>query len=207
LQGLNEDLNTAPKFGQPLPEETIQDMRTEASLLFTKRKTQMKDRDHSTISEKFSSLLGERIKCLSCKKPKAKFNEELCLSIPLVKGELPPAEYFQVSSTSSESDNENEESTSIKTKKAKFNSSKYFNTSLDQGLTQYLNLETLDADQKLYCSTCKSQTQVSKQTELWELPEVLVVHVKRFVFSAEDMDFEKVHEEISYEKEMTIQST
>ena len=50
LQGLNEDLNTAPKFGEPLPEETVMDRRTEASQLFTKRTALMKERDHSQIS-------------------------------------------------------------------------------------------------------------------------------------------------------------
>ena len=48
---------------------------------------------------------------------------------------------------------------------------------------------------------------MSKQTELWDLPEVLIIHVKRFVFSEEVMDFQKITEEISYEKEMKIHST
>ena len=107
--------------------------------------------------------MGERIKCLTCKKPKAKFNEELCLSIPLVKGELPPAEYFQASSDSTDSDdNQTQETKVIKPKKAKFDPSQYFNLSLDHGLAQFLDLETLDSDQKLHCANCKTQTQVSK---------------------------------------------
>ena len=47
---------------------------------------------------------------------------------------------------------------------------------------------------------------MAKQTELWDLPEVLVVHIKRFVFSVEDIDFVKVQEEVCFEKEMTISS-
>ncbi len=95
----------------------------------------MKERDHSKISKKFASLLGERIKCLTCKRSKAKFNEELCLSVPLVKGELPPVEYFQDSESTSETEEETKDeevkmiNTAEKKKKKKtpFKSAKYFN--------------------------------------------------------------------------------
>ena len=34
-----------------------------------------------------------------------------------------------------------------------------------------------------YCPRCKEQRQASKKLDLWRLPEVLVIHLKRFSFS------------------------
>ncbi|RWW85184.1 hypothetical protein BHE74_00006162 [Ensete ventricosum] len=36
---------------------------------------------------------------------------------------------------------------------------------------------------KTYCPRCKEQRQASKKLDLWRLPEVLVIHLKRFSFS------------------------
>lgn len=34
-----------------------------------------------------------------------------------------------------------------------------------------------------YCPQCKEQRQASKKLDLWRLPEVLVIHLKRFSYS------------------------
>lgn len=133
----------------------------------------MRERDRSAISAKFGSILGERIQCRTCKKSKAKFSEELCLSVPLVKGALPPD--FQANSDSNE--------------EVKFDKKDFYNQSIKEGLAQFTNRELLDDDQKLHCMHCKSMTRVSKKTELWELPEILVINVKRFVFDENAMSF------------------
>lgn len=36
---------------------------------------------------------------------------------------------------------------------------------------------------KRFCPRCKEQRQASKKLDLWRLPDVLVIHLKRFSFS------------------------
>ena len=41
-------------------------------------------------------------------------------------------------------------------------------------------MEQLDADNSWYCPKCKEHVTASKKLDLWQLPECLVVHLKRF---------------------------
>jgi len=40
--------------------------------------------------------------------------------------------------------------------------------------------ETLDEANKRYCNRCKDHVMASKTLQVWSLPEILVVHLKRF---------------------------
>ena len=40
--------------------------------------------------------------------------------------------------------------------------------------------ETLDEKNTWYCSACKDHVMATKTLQVWTLPEVLVVHLKRF---------------------------
>lgn len=42
--------------------------------------------------------------------------------------------------------------------------------------------ETLSKDDAWYCPTCKDFVQASKKFDLWKLPEILVIHLKRFSY-------------------------
>jgi hypothetical protein len=55
--------------------------------------------------------------------------------------------------------------------------------SLRDCLETFLQPERLDADDSWYCSRCKAHVQAGKKLDLWRLPEVLVVHLKRFSYS------------------------
>jgi len=44
----------------------------------------------------------------------------------------------------------------------------------------------------LTCDYCRKKRKVSKQTEISSLPNILVIHFKRFVFSEKYMDFAKI---------------
>lgn len=35
-------------------------------------------------------------------------------------------------------------------------------------------------DDSWYCSNCKGHQKISKKLDLWKLPEILIVHLKRF---------------------------
>lgn len=50
-------------------------------------------------------------------------------------------------------------------------------------LDAFLREEPLVPEEMWYCPRCKEQRQASKKLDLWRLPEVLVIHLKRFSFS------------------------
>ena len=53
---------------------------------------------------------------------------------------------------------------------------------LDQCFDAFTKPERLDEHNKWYCSNCKEHVQAMKTMELWRLPNVLIVHLKRFEF-------------------------
>ncbi len=56
------------------------------------------------------------------------------------------------------------------------------NLTLDQCLDNFTRPERLDEDNKWYCSKCKDHVRAEKTMKLWRLPNVLVIHLKRFEF-------------------------
>ncbi|XP_057954340.1 ubiquitin carboxyl-terminal hydrolase 8 isoform X2 [Malania oleifera] len=55
--------------------------------------------------------------------------------------------------------------------------------SLYQCLEAFLKEEPLGPEDMWYCPGCKKHRQASKKLDLWRLPEILVIHLKRFSYS------------------------
>ncbi|PIA43886.1 hypothetical protein AQUCO_01800136v1 [Aquilegia coerulea] len=55
--------------------------------------------------------------------------------------------------------------------------------SLFSCLEAFLKEEPLGPDDMWYCPTCKEHRQATKKLDLWRLPEIIVVHLKRFSYS------------------------
>ncbi|XP_027082554.1 ubiquitin carboxyl-terminal hydrolase 8 [Coffea arabica] len=55
--------------------------------------------------------------------------------------------------------------------------------SLYKCLEAFLKEEPLGPEDMWYCPVCKKHCQASKKLDLWRLPEVLVIHLKRFSYS------------------------
>lgn len=55
--------------------------------------------------------------------------------------------------------------------------------SLYKCLEAFLKEEPLGPEDMWYCPSCKKHCQASKKLDLWRLPEVLVIHLKRFSYS------------------------
>lgn len=55
--------------------------------------------------------------------------------------------------------------------------------SLYKCLQAFLKEEPLGPDDMWYCPVCKKHCQASKKLDLWRLPEILVIHLKRFSYS------------------------
>ncbi|KAL5259053.1 hypothetical protein ACHWQZ_G009506 [Mnemiopsis leidyi] len=54
---------------------------------------------------------------------------------------------------------------------------------LEDCIEMYCKQETLNEDNMWYCPNCKDFKQASKKLDLWKLPKVLVIHLKRFCYS------------------------
>lgn len=50
-------------------------------------------------------------------------------------------------------------------------------------ISQFTNVERLGADDPWYCPKCKKHQQATKKFDIWSLPKVLIIHLKRFSFS------------------------
>jgi ubiquitin carboxyl-terminal hydrolase 8 len=55
--------------------------------------------------------------------------------------------------------------------------------SLDDCIDLYLTEESLSGDNKYNCEKCKTLTNGTKKQDLWMLPPVLIVHLKRFKYN------------------------
>lgn len=55
--------------------------------------------------------------------------------------------------------------------------------SLFSCLEAFLKEEPLGPDDMWYCPSCKGHRQATKKLDLWRLPEILVIHLKRFSYS------------------------
>ena len=58
----------------------------------------------------------------------------------------------------------------------------------------------------MHCDNCKKLRNVSKQTEICSLPQILVIHLKRFVFSERKMDYEKINDRVEVKKKIQLSS-
>ena len=53
---------------------------------------------------------------------------------------------------------------------------------LDACLKSFTKEEELGEDELYYCSKCKKHRLAAKKLEIWKLPPILVIHLKRFQF-------------------------
>jgi len=78
----------------------------------------------------------------------------------------------------SESDN-----TAIKIHTTKNSGGGKTTVNLGDCIQQFTTTERLGADDPWYCPRCKKHQQATKKFDLWQLPKVLIIHLKRFSYS------------------------
>ena len=52
--------------------------------------------------------------------------------------------------------------------------------SIESAIDDYCQEEVMDGDNSWYCSTCKGHVRATKKFDIWKLPPILIVHLKRF---------------------------
>lgn len=55
-----------------------------------------------------------------------------------------------------------------------------------QCIEDFSTEECLEGNNAWYCETCKARVEAKKKIELWKLPPVLIIHLKRFSFGIGD---------------------
>ncbi len=70
--------------------------------------------------------------------------------------------------------------------------------SLDDCIDLYLNEETLEGADQWYCEKCKTHVDATKKSDLWILPPILIVHLKRFKYNEYGKVGSKNDQSLSY---------
>lgn len=70
--------------------------------------------------------------------------------------------------------------------------------SIEDCINIYLQEETLTGMNQWYCSKCKEHRDATKKTDLWILPPVLIVHLKRFKYDETGQVGSKNEQPIEY---------
>jgi ubiquitin carboxyl-terminal hydrolase 4/11/15 len=68
----------------------------------------------------------------------------------------------------------------IKEKKAKRAARRKHGITLDECFTETSKSEVLSEDNAWYCSRCKELRRATKTLEIWTVPDILILHLKRF---------------------------
>lgn len=64
--------------------------------------------------------------------------------------------------------------------------------SVSDAMREYTKEEVLSDDEKWKCEKCKAKVDAKKKIDLWQLPPVLVIHLKRFEFDVRSGYFRKI---------------
>mmetsp|Transcript_10540 Transcript_10540/g.19394 ORF Transcript_10540/g.19394 Transcript_10540/m.19394 type:complete len:510 (+) Transcript_10540:92-1621(+) len=68
--------------------------------------------------------------------------------------------------------------------------------SVEEALRCFLAEETLSGQEQWRCNRCKKRVNAKKKIDIWKLPPVLVIHLKRFEFDTKTYRFRKIQAEL-----------
>ena len=201
LLSLNEDINTAPKFDQPMDSSLINtdQHRVDKLQYFRACKAALEERDKSLITDMFQGIIGDCITCQTCFRPKVRYETELILSLP-----LGDQAQLQQRSFSRRSMQRPLSLAAGGTPSRQVQDKNLNRVSFEECLSKFFELETLPESELLQCDTCRKKRNVSKQTEIYSLPKILVIHLKRFVFSERHMDFAKIDDIVEIKPKLQL---
>lgn len=69
---------------------------------------------------------------------------------------------------------------------------------LESLLDAFLRPERLSGDEQWYCSKCKKHVDAVKKFDLWKLPPVLMIHLKRFKYSRTGVRTQKINTMVNF---------
>ena len=77
--------------------------------------------------------------------------------------------------------------------------------SLHDCLEEYSKEERLEGDEKWHCPRCKTAVESTKKLDIWKLPNILIIHLKRFEFTRERQRKIRTFVDFPY-KDLNLQS-
>jgi ubiquitin carboxyl-terminal hydrolase 4/11/15 len=70
-----------------------------------------------------------------------------------------------------------------------FNQNEENTITIDDCFNEFKRQELLDEDNKWYCNKCKEHVQATKQLEIFKVPPILIINLKRFKQSKQSMRY------------------
>lgn len=70
-----------------------------------------------------------------------------------------------------------------------FNQNEETGISIDDCFNEFKRQELLDEDNKWYCNKCKEHVQATKQLEIFKVPPILIINLKRFKQSKQSVRY------------------
>jgi len=68
--------------------------------------------------------------------------------------------------------------------------------SLEEALQLFLAEELLSGEEQWRCNSCRKRVDARKKIDIWKLPPVLVIHLKRFEYDTRSLRFRKIQAEL-----------
>ena len=73
--------------------------------------------------------------------------------------------------------------------------------SLDESMLSFMNAESMEGDNQIFCDTCESKQDMWLGTRLKVLPKILVLTLRRFTFDYELFDRVKINDAFGFNLE------
>lgn len=158
LDGLHEDTN---RVRGKLPYKELTEAAEQSDLEVSEAWWKYYcSRSDSRLRELFCGQLKTQVTCLECGRVSRAFDPFWDLSLPIPKTAQAKDRFGLGGGGGSSS-----------------------SCSLSNCLGAFMEAETLEDSEAVYCSRCKAHTSSSKSMGIFRLPPVLVLHIKRFTFS------------------------
>jgi len=166
LDGLHEDLNRIrhkPYIAMPDIEEG-----ENMSIASARAWDSLRRRDDSFIMDNFYGQFKSTCVCPKCQRTSVSFDafNHVSLSVPQVDAVRPAISPTDIANS--------ELSEKI--------NGEIYGVDLDACFRVFTSPERLDENNMWYCSKCKEHVRAMKTMELWRIPNILIIHLKRFEY-------------------------
>lgn len=189
LDGLHEDLN---RIRNKPYIEIKNDFETRPDEVVAEESwANYKKRNDSVVVDTFHAMLKSTLVCPGCELVSVTFDPFCYLSLPLpqkrdkqvdlVFTPAPVKNDDEKQKAASQPSQMNNGDTNMDTSATKTTPKPILQ--LKDCITQFTNVERLGANDPWYCPKCKKHQQATKKFDIWSLPKVLIIHLKRFSFS------------------------
>ncbi|CAN0291470.1 unnamed protein product, partial [Laminaria digitata] len=174
LDAIHEDLNRVPNASRKYVEaKEAKEGEAEEFVAMQAWKGYL-ERNRSIIVDLFQGQLRSALQCGVCGRRSVTFDPFMYLSVPL------PEDAGEEGGGARQEDFGGGGGLGGTGGRRRGRPEKAGGVSLASCIERFCEEETLEGDNAWYCSTCKKHQPATKKLDLWKVPPVLIVHLKRF---------------------------